>query len=373
MQLAHKVSNLDKEIYENSDKFLAQILADIESATLSVDIEYYMIASDRAGAALFHSLKLACTRGVKVRLLIDGWGSHEHLPIIIDWCHQIGIEFSVYNPVLWRHEAMPSLGDLFKVNQRTHRKLIIVDKKIAYGGSVNLSREHFKSFSGDHAWLDLGIRLIGPEVTDLCQVFEASWEAQTDEGVQECTLAGLPRFDSRVRANQTKRRRYRLSQDLVRKIERATSEVIIVNPYFVPPLRLRLALKRAALRGVTVTILLPAKSDLKLFTWFNFFGVRELARYGVRFFEYQATILHAKLTIIDDFYMIGSSNWNTRSYYHDRELDFVITEPPLKSQLKEFLNKALRHSSAICYRQVRTRYAGDHAARPLFYFLRYWI
>lgn len=371
--MVHKVSNLDKTIYECADQFLSRLLSDIEAAKHSIDIEYYMIASDRAGLALFHSLKIARKNGVRIRLLIDGWGSHEHLPIIIDWCHQLGIEFRVYNPTLWLHEALPNLGDLFRVNQRTHRKLVIIDQKIAFSGSVNLAGEHFKTYSGIEAWLDLGLRLWGAEVHELIPVFEASWEAQSEEGVRASTLARLPSAHAKVRANQTKRRRFRLSQDLVRRIESAQREVTIVNPYFVPPLRLRMALKRAALKGVTVRIILPAKSDLKLFTWFNFFGVRELARYGVRFYEYRPTILHAKLTIIDDFYMLGSSNWNTRSFYHDRELDFVISEPVLKEQLQSFLTKTIKSSTPICYRQVRSRFAQDYAARPLFYFLRYWI
>ncbi len=369
----HKVSNLDKVIYECGDDFFAALLTDIEQAKHSIDIEYYMIASDRTGAAFFHSLKVARKNGVRVRLLIDGWGSHEHLPVIIDWCHQLGIVFSIYNPTLWRHEALPNLSHLFRLNQRTHRKLVIIDQDIAFGGSVNLAQEHFNKYSGRDAWLDLGIRTQGAEVRELVSVFEASWEAQSEEGVRQSTLASLPQLDAKIRANQTKRRRFRLSQDLVRRIESATKEITIINPYFVPPLRLRLALKRAALKGVEVRIILPAKSDLKLFTWFNFFGVRELSRYGVRFLEYRPTILHAKLTIIDDFYMLGSSNWNTRSFYHDRELDFVVDEPALKEQLRGFLTKTIRHCAPICYRQVRSRFAQDFAARPLFYFLRYWI
>lgn len=358
-----------EQLYLKSDDFLLQMLGEIEKAQQSIDIEYYMISSDRIGVALFDCLARARSRGLTIRMLVDGWGSHESLPVLIDWAHKQDLNLQVYHPPLWLHEAIPSLGHLFKINQRTHRKLVIIDKKVAYTGSINLSQEHF----GAECWLDLGLRLEGHVVAEIQTVFEASWQQESDEGVCHKTLAKLPPIHSPIRANQTKRRRYKLYLNLIKRIENAKMRVTIINPYFVPTARIIRALKRAALRGVEVNIVLPFKSDLRLFPWFNFFGVRSLIRFGVRFYEYLPTILHSKLTLIDDFYMMGSSNWNTRSFYHDRELDIEIQSEQVKAQLDDFLSKTIRRSQRIDHRTLKSRYHNDFALRPIFYFLKYWI
>lgn len=362
-----------EQLFTQSDHFLLQMIEEIKKARKSVDVEYYMISADPIGSKFFEALAYAREKGIRVRLLIDGWGSHESLPILIYWAQQMKLELTIYHPPLWLHEALPSLRHLFKINQRTHRKLVIIDGTVAFTGSINLSREHFESQSGKHAWLDLGLRLQGKTVYQIQNVFNASWEQESDEGTSKFTLSRLPKVTSTVRANQTKRHRYKLYLDLIKRIHEAEERITIVNPYFIPTDKIVRALKKSAMRGVKIEILLPFKSDLKLFPWFNFFGVRSLIRYGVRFYEYLPSILHSKLTIIDDFYMLGSSNWNTRSFYHDRELDIEIQSKTVKTQLDDFLSKTINSSRRIDHRTLRERFTRDYPVRPFFYFLKYWI
>lgn len=362
-----------EQLFTHSDDFLVQMIAEIKKAQKSIDVEYYMISADAVGRTFFEALAVAFQRGVMVRLLIDGWGSHESLPVLIYWARQMKFELNIYHPPLWVHEALPSLRHLFKINQRTHRKVVIIDRDVAFTGSINLSSEHFESQAGKKAWLDLGLRLQGKVAHQIQDVFNASWEQESEEGTSKATLSKLPKATSPVRANQTKRHRYKLYLDLIKRIEEAEERITIVNPYFIPTDRIVRALKKTAIRGVKIDIVLPFKSDLKLFPWFNFFGVRSLIRYGVRFYEYLPSILHSKLTIIDDFYLMGSSNWNTRSFYHDRELDIEIQGREVKIQLDMFLSKTLNSSRRIDHRTLRERFTRDYPARPLFYFLKYWI
>jgi cardiolipin synthase len=362
-----------EHLYHSSDIFFEDLIDYINSAQISIDIEYYLISNDTVGKTFFEALRDAKDRGVNIRFIVDGWGSHEFLPVLIDWANKYQIDLNVHNPPIWVHEAFPDLSHIFKINQRTHRKLVIIDNETVFTGSINLSSEHFKLFSGPSAWLDIGLRIEDERVLMIKNVFEASWESQVGFGLSNDSRSKLPDITSSVRANQTRLHRYNLYLDLINRINKAKKEIVIVNPYFVPSKKLSAALRNAALRDVQIKIILPHKSDLKLFPWFNSMEVRNLDRYGVIFYEYLPTILHSKITIIDDFYMIGSSNWNTRSFYHDRELDIEILCNKTKTSIDLFIEKVFIDSRKICYKTIRQRFSKYTYAKPFYHLLRYWI
>jgi cardiolipin synthase len=214
-----------------------------------------------------------------------------------------------------------------KLNQRNHRKVYLIDQKIAYTGSANITSEHLRSVHGAKAWRDTGVRLQGEGVDELHQAFLEAWNYHVDYYGRHHPFKKFARFLQVVRVNWNKEYRKLYYETLMEQIQRAKTQIWITNPYFVPDRKLMKALEQAALARVDVQIIFPFHSD--------FIGVKlameglygNLLKAGVRIFEYLPSMLHAKVLILDKWVTVGSSNLNHRSLFNDLEADAVICRP----------------------------------------------
>ncbi len=373
----------DIKFYFLNDGFFQSILEKIELAVREVRIEMYMFNFDELGCAVLESLKQARSRGVEVYLLVDGIGSMGFLDELDDYCRKNDIRFKIYHPLpLGLHflqrsslkiPTWKSIRWFFtmfrKINNRDHRKVILIDQKVAFIGSQNITRVHSETLSKEKAWRDTGVEVQGEPVSQLVATNNFAWSKANSEKLRHSW-----RFHEHV-LNLSARRKHRLSRvrHLIKSISQAKTRVWITTAYFLPGRRILKALENAARRGVDVALCLPAKSDILFMKWTSRLLYDRLLKAGVKIYEYQDRILHAKTMMIDHWGTVGSYNFNHRSLIHDLEVEVVIDRPQWLEELEKQWNIDLRKSKLIVADNHGYLNLFLRGIANIFYGFRYWL
>jgi cardiolipin synthase len=250
------------------------------------------------------------------------------------------------------------------VNQRNHHKFCIIDERHLWTGSFNISMEHLSPSNGGNGWHDYGVHItdnkLQPIITSFNHLFENS------------ALNNKKLYLQKIRSNINATLR-RISNNLiVRKISHAQHRIWICSAYFSPSYKVLKAIKTARKNGVDICIILPALSDIFFMPWLSRTYYKKLIRQGVKIYEYQPSVLHAKLLLIDDHCLIGSTNLNHRSFHHDLELDIVLSKPETIKRIEQWLLADMKLSRAISLTDI------SQQAIPLFFarflrLFRYWL
>lgn len=338
-------------LHAGAEEILRAIIADIEVAQESVDLAFYIWnvggTADEVGAAL----ERAAARGVQCRVLLDAIGSRPFLKGA--WparLRRAGVRLEVAL-------AVGPLGFVFqRADLRMHRKIVVVDQRIAYTGSMNLvDPRFFKQDAGVGEWVDAMVRVAGPAVAGLRAVFLFDWKLQTGEGY-------VPSSDAAYAARRAVGGASRVQvvpsgpgvegaanlRILVDAIAIARERVVLTTPYFVPDASLALALQNAAMRGVEVTIILPAVNDSTLVTYASRAFFDELLAAGARVLKFDAGLLHTKsVTIDDEFALFGTVNLDMRSLHLNFELMLAVYDAGFNAQLLALQRGYERDARAI--------------------------
>lgn len=366
MQHIDKENLSGEDIFFTEKHYFAALLADIEKAEKSIELETYIFSLDSLGKKVMAALTSAAKRGVSVRVLVDGAGTPGWDGDSVKQLENGGAETRVFHPFPWRlwqwsrsRVHMPSLLKaiylLLKINSRNHRKVCIIDKKIAYIGSFNILQK---------TWRDTGVRLTQIDLKALLQAFESAWDHLPIQERIRHYFRHI-RTNPVIRLNNTWYRRRILHKNLLKRIKKCKSKVWITNAYFVPDNFLLRRLIDAAKTGIDVRILLPKESDVSFMPWASQGFYERLLKSGARVFEYVPTILHAKTLIIDDWMIIGSSNLNHRSLLHDFEVDVNIRLPESKKALEQQFLDDLKDAKEV--------YLEDWQKRPWYQRAVGWI
>ena len=324
--------------------FFADLFTAIEAATTSICLEFYIVRADQAGCLLASSLKRAVQRGVRVEFLYDYIGSFDTPASFFADLAQSGISCAAFNPPPFRN-------GLSWFDKRDHRKIAIIDCQLAYAGGLNIGDE----YAGDdplRSWRDLGVRLEGPAALELHQLFVENWQIASEVAPFSCTCSLAPCVggDAAVAivSGGPHHRLSRIRDAFLLGMASATSSIRIETPYFVPGPRFLRAMFRAARRGVAVEMILPARSDVPLLRLVNrsYYGV--LLKGGIKVYERQGAILHAKVMLIDSGWaVIGSANLDQRSFHRNYEVSVVVASPEFGQQLEDLFLAELAASQAI--------------------------
>jgi cardiolipin synthase A/B len=347
-QNQNKDCDSDEKVFFVGRDYFAALLSDIKRAEKSIELETYIFTLDEFGKKIVAALSEAAKRGVLVRVLVDGAGTPLWGGSIVRRLERAGAETRVFHPFPWRlwqwsrsRVHAPSLLKaiylLLKINSRNHRKVCIIDKKIVYVGSFNISGE---------AWRDTGVRLNHADLRDILQAFESSWSHIPIQERMRHFFHHI-RTNPIIRLNNTWYRRRTLYKSLLRRIKKCQQRIWITNAYFVPDNFLLRRLIEAAHLGVDVRILLPRESDVSFMPWASQAFYERLLKSGARVFEYTSSILHAKTLILDDWMTIGSSNLNHRSLLHDLEVDVNVRLPESKKALEQQFLHDLSHAKEV--------------------------
>ncbi|MDF3054157.1 MAG: cardiolipin synthetase [Gammaproteobacteria bacterium] len=368
-----------EDIFFSGDAYFNALFEDIDQAEKCIDIETYIFAADALGERLSQHLIAAAKRGVHVRLLVDGAGTGWQKIPFFDNLRAGGVEVRVYHPFLWRfwqlrygiiriHFLLKAFYFFYNANKRNHRKVCVIDQKIGYVGSANISICHLSASQEGKGWRDTIVRLEDIDLRELTTAFNACWSHETVK-----KRARKINLHNPIRLNNTRRKRRLLYKQLLQHMARCQKRIWIVNSYFVPDNFLLHILKDRARMGVDVRILLPEKADLLIMPWASSAFYASLLEAGVKILEYTPSMLHAKSLQLDDWVMVGSSNLNHRSLLHDLEVDVNIQQKETKLKIEEQFLKDVALSKEISLDSWLKRGWIKKNIGRLFLYLKYWI
>ena len=341
------------------DKF-DDMFAAIDQAKESIHMEYFNFRNDSIVSLLISHLEKRVKEGVEVRLIYDAFGnSSNNSPLKKEHIKDIrskGIEIYEFDPI-----KFPWVNHVFS---RDHRKIVVIDGKIAYTGGMNVADYYIKGTEQVGEWHDMHCRIEGSCVNDLQEIFLETWykvsgEILTDrkyfkgntykgndfEGLREddCPSAGNKMVGI---INREPRR----TSDIIRyfyknAIDNAKDSIKIINPYFTLSRKLKKSLKKAAKRGVKVEIMLSVKNDIPLTPDCGFYNAHKLMKKGCDIWLYKPGFHHTKIIMVDgQFCTVGSANLNARSLRWDYEDNAVIIDPCTTQQLSDLFDSQKKDS-----------------------------
>ena len=326
----------DAELITRTDEFVDRLIADIDRATQTVHLMFYIYADDGTGNRVIQALIDAVKRGVTCRVLVDAVGSRAMLKKSSKYLIENGIHL---------HEALKvSLIRFYmaRIDMRNHRKIAVIDGHLAYTGSQNIVDPGYGK--KNLAWHDTMVRLTGPVVLELQAVFVGDWYSETGEILDGAGVYAPPRLSGTISIQTLPSGpSYPIENyqsGVVAALYAAKREVTITTPYFVPEESFMQALRVAALRGVRVDLIVPERSDQTIVGAASRAYFDELIDAGVNIFLYRAGLLHTKSMIIDDsLAFIGTSNFDIRSFSLNFEVNLVFIGAPFIQRLKELLHR----------------------------------
>ena len=334
-----------ESVYSHPEDYYSELLVDISHARQSIELVVYIFALDELGQRFFDALVRAARRGVSVRVQVDGIGSAEEGDVLAARFASENIDCRIYHPLPWylsayRWSVTP--GSFFAklahfilcLNRRDHRKFCVIDSRVAWCGSFNLSIDHLdKSIP----WRDYGARISGLPVELLRENFSAVWSRRPSA----ITLQDM-KF---LRCNDSLKLRRLRNRLLVQHIRSARRRVWIVSAYFSPSGQVIRAIKQARQAGIDVRAVVAERSDIAVFPWLSATYYADLINMGVEIYAYKPGVLHAKALLVDDQCVIGSTNLNHRSFYHDLELDILLTNQQSVKTMAESIEQDIAQST----------------------------
>jgi cardiolipin synthase A/B len=335
------------------------MFAAIDAARNHVNLQSYILADDEAGARLMQALEKKVEQGVIVNVMYDSVGSMDTKKEYFQALRDRGIATCEFNPV----NPIKAKGD-WQINNRNHRKILVVDGRIGFTGGINISGVYSAGSFGsrrknpDEGWRDTHIRIAGPVVADAQKLFIADWERYCGALAKANYQPQIPRAGSltmRLTAGEPGKGN-EIYASLLSAIEHAEKSVHLTYGYFVPDPRTLETLKRAAARGVDVTLMLPGFSDF----WAPLYAGRsnydELLESGVKIYERPDALLHAKTAVIDGTWSsVGSTNLDWRSMVHNHEADVIVFSDEFGAQMERLFEDDRRASRAITLEEWRDR------------------
>ncbi len=334
----------------------AAMFAAIRKAQDHINLESYIIEDDDIGRQFADLLSEQQGRGVQVNVIYDSVGAFNTPKAFFKRLTEAGIEVLEFNPVNPLAAKTPWL-----INNRDHRKLLVVDGQTAFIGGINISsvyssgsiaRRTVKTAGDTAAWRDTDLQIEGPVVGELQKLFLQTWEKQ--RGKPLAPKAYFPELKAQgkdiVRAiGSTPDDPYSLMYlTLISAIGNAERQVYLTHAYFVPDPQLLDALTDAAGRGVDVKLILPSHSDSAVVFHAGRSHYSTLLKAGVKIYERRGPLLHSKTAIIDGVWStVGSTNLDWRSFLDNDEINAVILGPEFAQQMQAMFASDLEASEAI--------------------------
>lgn len=327
--LPSKPGNL-VEMLHSGDEAYPRMLEEIAGAKTSVGLCSYIFRDDSAGEKFHAALLQAQQRGVKVRVLIDGVGGGYFWSGTYNRLRKAGVPVARF-----LHSYFPWRTPF--VNLRNHRKLLVIDGRVAFTGGLNIGAENVVAGNPAHPVRDTHFRIEGPVVEQLTDAFADDWQFTTGEQLDD---DWFPRLEpvgtvmARVVPSGPDEDMEQIEFVTLHAISCARESIRVVTPYFLPGEPLTMALGLAAMRGITVDILLPENSNHAILDWARRVPLRPLIEAGCRVWMMPAPFDHSKLMTIDDSWsFIGSANWDTRSFRLNFELNVELHDADFARQI----------------------------------------
>lgn len=340
-------------ILREGKEFFPAMLEMIETAQHHLHVQFYIWRKDKAGRTVRDALVRAAERGVEVRVLLDEMGS---LKLFSRFFRRMRAAHGRFS---WFHTFSPLRGRIH-LNLRNHRKLVIADGVEALTGGINVGDEYWTG-DGAKPYRDLGLRMRGAVVGQLSEVFAEDWFFATGEALlsrelyyPEPVVEGDMEIQVVPGGPDNDLNEIQLS--VLAFVQRAKKSIRLITPYFVPENALLSALQLAAMRGVQVELLVPAKGDHSYLTHVTRSFYEDLLPHGIRVYEYLPALLHAKLGMFDgQSVMCGSANLDVRSLRINFELNVAVVSRALTEDFNLLYEEYLKDSREVILQEHQRR------------------
>jgi cardiolipin synthase A/B len=337
------------ELMTDYEATIARIAADIDAAANHVHLCFYIFGADARTAPVLEALGRAVARGVRCRVLVDAFGSRPYIPTLLPALQALGVSARVSLPVRVGRKAA-------RFDLRNHRKVVVIDGRVGYTGSLNMIRADFKP---GITYSELMVRITGPSVLQLQVVFGADWYVESGEYVGDAAFpAPVSAGTSPVQVlpNGPSSSTQRAQRMAVNLIYSATRRVVITTPYFIPSQPLQDALETAVQRGADVHLILDDHIDQFLVGNAQRSYYESLLAAGVRIHAYRAAFLHTKSMSIDgEMAWIGTCNMDMRSFELNEEVVALFFDPQIAAQLGRLEERYMQGSVEIDLETWRRR------------------
>jgi cardiolipin synthase len=331
------------DVLRNGDEIFPAMLDAIGGAKHAIDLLTFVYWRGEVGTRFAQALSERARAGVRVRVLLDGWGAHPIEKHLLEMMDEAGVHVRWFRPLA---RFRPT-----RVNHRTHRKVLIVDESVGFTGGVGIADEWQGDARNEDEWRDTHFRVRGPAVDGLRAAFLDNW-LETDETLYEDTV---DRFPEQPQAGSSVVQAVRGAAEtgwsdittlFLALLQLAEERVRITTAYFVPDTQLNERICEAAERGVTVEILLPGPhADKRFVQVAGQSSYERLLSCGVRIWQFQPSMLHAKIMTVDGVVAnIGSSNLNARSTELDEEINLVAFDRDVVRELDRHFDDDLERS-----------------------------
>lgn len=362
MQLADKVTrrpllpgNRVQPLYNGEEAF-PSMLAAVARARHTIYVATYIFDTHAVGRAFIQALSEAAHRGVQVCVLIDGLGERYTWPLARKLFRGSGVQLARFLPPrLW--------GTGVHINLRNHRKLLLIDGELGFTGGMNLSERHLVQHAPvRHQAKDVHFRVQGPVLGQMLEAFNEDWHFATGKTlpppVYPPALSGSNAFCRGISAGPNEE--YEKLLWLVGGIfNSARDHVRLMTPYFIPTQQLIGAINSAALRGVTVEIILPERNNLPYVAWASQAYFWEFLQYGVKIYHQPPPFCHSKLLLMDNYYcLVGSANMDPRSLRLNFEFNMEVYDGILSQQLRDHFDAVRSYSQLLSLAEVDSRRFG---------------
>lgn len=333
-------------VLNNGKETFASIIEALKGARETINVEYYIFENDRIGGRIARILMAKARAGVEVRFIYDDVGSWGLNPKFLREMRKAGVQVRCFQPVVF-----PWLTS--KVNYRNHRKIVVVDGRVAFTGGINIADRYLVRRGKNGMWRDTHLRLEGESVGMLQVIFATDWYflnkkellstekffppvEVTDESPVQIASSG-PDSDWAS-----------IMQAFFSAITHARHHIYISSPYFLPNQAILTALKVAALSGIDVRIMLPSRSDSKIVYWATRSYIGELMEAGIKVYLYRKGFNHSKVILIDGrVSSVGTANMDVRSFEDNFEVSAIMYDPRIAEELETYFLQDLKHSTLL--------------------------
>lgn len=337
------------DVLKNGVRIFPAMLAAIRTAKRTVNIEFYIFWDGEIGRMFAEAIAERARAGVRVNVILDAVGSGPMSHDLTDFLYRNGVRVEWYHPLRWY--------TLSRVNHRTHRKVLVVDGEVGFCGGVGIADEWQGDADARDHWRDTVVRIEGPAVTQMQFAFIDNWVKSRGE-----LLTGLEYFpqvaprgtclaqvvkSSPTEGSSAAKLLYMVS------IVCAKTSIYINSAYFVPDTDTIRALEGAVRRGVDVRVIVPGEyTDVPIVRHAGRLFYSYLLRRGIRIFEYQPTMMHAKTMVVDGIWTtIGSSNFDDRSFRLNDEVNVNIYDEGIATQMEQMFFEDLARCEEITRRR----------------------
>jgi len=348
------------QLLVDGPQFFPVMLDAINAAENFICLESYLMESGKITERFIIALIAARQRGVKIYMLLDDYGSQYFDTRDRQRLWEVGIQLAFYNPA--------SIRKLYQSLFRDHRKLVLIDGKLAFVGGAGLTDDFMQPSHSLMNWHEVMLQVEGPTIQDWFDLFSRTWQEATQSPCPVSTIQPVPLTEDQLGRVSIAEGfgRQEINRSLIKRCRSAERRIWISTPYFIISHKLRRTLRQAARHGIDVRVLVPGPiSDHPWVSHASRGYYTRLLRQGVRIFEYQPRFLHAKIQLCDNWVSIGSSNLDRWNQHWNLDANQEVDDPLFAIQVEALLTKDFSQSVEIHFQ--------DWVIRPRWQRLREWF